>query len=89
MALIIQEPNLIRLKDVKFGQIFKVQVFTTTAEGKYFVKAKNMKYIPTETMYISLKNFHSCPFDENDLVYLMDADIIIKDIIPKESKNDN
>ena len=89
MALIIQEPNLIRLKDVKFGQIFKVQVFTTTAEGKYFVKAKNMKYIPAQTLYISLKNFNSCPFDENDLVYLMDADIIIKDIIPRESKNDN
>lgn len=44
-----------------------------------------MKYIPTETIYISLKNFNSCSFDENDLVYLMDADIIIKDIIPKES----
>ena len=86
MALIIQEPNLIALKDVEFGQIFKVQSYTTRTEGKYFVKAKNMKYIPSETMYISLKNFHSCPFDEDDLVYLMDADIVIKDIVPKENK---
>ena len=86
MALVIQEPNLIALKDVKYGQIFKVQSYTTSTEGKYFVKAKNMKYIPAETMYISLKNFNSCPFDEDDLVYLIDADIIIKDIITKEDK---
>lgn len=86
MSLIIQEPNLIALKDVKFGQIFKVQSYTTSIEGKYFVKVKNMKYIPTETIYVSLKNFNSCPFDENDLVYLMDADIVIKDIISKENK---
>ena len=85
MSLIIQEPNLIKLKDVKFGQIFKIQSYTTSTEGKYFVKAKNMKYIPAETMYISLKNFNSCPFDEDDLVYLIDADIIIKDIITKEN----
>lgn len=86
MALIVQEPNLIKLRDVKFGQIFKVQSYTTSTEGKYFVKAKNMKYIPTETLYISLKNFNSCPFSEDNLVYLMDADIIIKDIILKENK---
>ena len=86
MALIIQEPNLIPLKDVKYGQIFKVQSYTTSTEGKYFVKAKNTKYVPAETMYISLKNFNSCSFNEDDLVYLIDADIIIKDIIPKENK---
>lgn len=86
MALIVQEPNLIALKDIKYGQIFKTQSYTTHTEGKYFVKVKNMKYIPTETMYISLKNFHSCQFEDNDLVYLMDADIIIKDIITKENK---
>lgn len=42
MSLIIQEPNLIKLKDVKFGQIFKVQSYTTNTEGKYFVKAKKI-----------------------------------------------
>lgn len=86
MSLIIQEPNLIKLKDVKFGQIFKVQSYTTSTEGKYFVKAKNMQYIPTETIYISLKNFYSYHLDDESLVYLMDADIVIKDIIPKENK---
>ena len=86
MSLIIQETNLISLKDVKYGQIFKAQSYTTSTEGKYFVKAKNMKCIPAETMYISLKNFHSCQFDEEDLVYLMDADIIIKDIITQEDR---
>lgn len=86
MALIIQEPNLIKLRDVKFGQIFKVQSYTTSTEGKYFVKAKDIRCVPAKPMYVSLKNFYVCPFDENDLVYLMDADIIIKDIIPKENK---
>lgn len=86
MALIIQEPNLIALKDVKFGQVFKAQSYTTSTEGKYFVKAKDVRYIPAQPIYISLKNFYSCPFDENDLVYLMDADIVIKDIIPKENR---
>ena len=87
MSLIIQETNLIKLKDVKYGQIFKAQSYTTSTEGKYFVKAKDMRYIPAEPIYVSLKNFYVCPsFDENDLVYLIDADIIIKDIITKENK---
>jgi len=87
MALIVQEPNLIRLKDVKFGQMFKIQSYTTNAEGKYFVKARDTKYIPAQTLYISLKNFYACPFDEDALVYLIDADIIVKGIIPQgESK---
>ena len=86
MSLIIQEPNLIALKDVKFGQMFKIQSYTTHEEGKYFVKARDTKYVPAQTLYISLKNFYACPFNEDDLVYLIDADIIIKDIIPKENK---
>ena len=87
MNLIVRESNLVKLKDIKYGQVFKPQCYTGYDAGDYFVKIKSNDGITVKARpeYLSLKNFNTVPLNQDTLAYLIDADIIIKDIILKEN----
>lgn len=88
MNLIVQENNLVKLKDIKYGQVFKPQCYTGHTAGDYFVKIKSNDGVSLKARpeYLSLKDFNTHPLNENTLAYLMDADIVIKDIIVNETE---
>lgn len=88
MNVYVEEKNLLKLKDIKYGQVFKPQCFTGWEAGDYFIKIKSNDGVTLKSKpeYLSLKDFNTHPLTDDVTAYLIDADIIIKDIITKESK---
>lgn len=82
MKLTIIGSKLVPIKDIKVGQVFKIQTSAGWKAGFYFVKIKVNTGISmhADIECLSLSDFNTHPFSNDTMVYpIDDVEIIIRE----------